>query len=283
MPLSAKFSRRQFALRLLAACLALVSVTALQVTAKELDISGSTTLQPALEELARAYEHSPTRLRVNGVGSAEGIAALLQGTTDIASSSRFITPEELARADELGVYPVPFQVAHDAIIPIVHKSNPLRSLSIAQLRDIYLGRVGNWSQVGGVERKIRVVTREPGSGTLDVWQQLVTGGASGENATMVSSSEQVVRMVSKNRRAIGYIGLGNLSANVKPLRVEGVIGSLSNVRSGVYPLSRALFLFTNGWPQGQTQAFINFVLDPDKGQRVVEKAGFIPLYDHRSH
>lgn len=268
------------------ACIAFVLTAPAQAESGRLRIEGSTSLLPAVQRLADEFRksHRDATIEIHGGGSAEGISALIAGDADIASGSRFITAAELERARQAGVYLIPFRVAHDAVIPVVHKKNRIRSLSLEQLGKIYRGEIDNWKQVGGVDRKIGVVKRDPGSGTLTLWHELVIGSDTAvEGLSVASSGAQVVRTVADHRGAIGYIGLGNLNANVRPLKVDGVIGSLRNVRSGTYPLGRDLFLFTRGWPQGQVLEFIDDALDPDSGQRIVGDAGFIPLYDHPDH
>lgn len=274
------------ALFLSVTCLAVALVVPVQADSSRLRIEGSTTLLPAVQSLADEFRksHRSIAIEIHGGGSAPGLSALVVGDADIASTSRYISPRELQRAQQAGLNPVPFRIAHDAVIPVVHKTNRIRSLSLEQLGKIYRGEIHNWNEVGGTDRTIRVVDREPGSGTHAVWLELVSGNdVSAKNITVVGSGAAVVRTVADHRGAIGYIGLGNLSANVRPLGVNGVMGSLQNVRSGAYPLARDLFLFTLGWPEAHLMEFIDFALNPDSGQRIIDEAGFIPLYDHPLH
>ena len=183
-------------------------------------ISGSTTLLPVLRALSADFRPARTvPLDLQGGGSGQGIEALLRGETDIAASSRFIKPGEIERFQRAGVYPVPFRVAYDAIIPIVHKSNRLKSLSLAQLRQIFRGEVDNWREIGGVDRPIKVVMRDADSGTFQVWQERVAGGDSIPAAAFrADSTSAVVRHVAEHKGAIGYIGLASLNASIRPLR-----------------------------------------------------------------
>jgi phosphate transport system substrate-binding protein len=168
------------------------------------------------------------------------------------------------------------------VLPIIHKGNAIRSLSLTDLGRIYRGEIDNWQQLGGEDRSIVIVSRDTSSGTFTTWQELVmTKGGVAAGALVAESNREVVELVSRQRGAIGYIGLGYLSANVRPVSVDGVMGSLRTMRDGSYAITRSLFLFTDGWPSGVTLDFINYVLDPDGGQRVVERAGFIPLYQHQ--
>lgn len=269
---------------ILAPVLALTLSAACQVVLadkEQLAIEGSTTIYHLSGLVARQFmrEHRDIRVSVGNGGSSEGIRALLAGEVDIANSSRFISSEELAAAMTAGIYPVPFRIADDCIIPVVHKSNKLKNLSREDLRRIYSGEIGNWKELGGEDRTIRVMSRDPGSGTFGVWRDLVMeDDEMREDAERKSRSSDVVRAVSEHRGAIGYIGLGHLTANIKPLRVDGVMGSLYSVRDGSYALSRPLFMFTRGWPEGELLEFINFALDPDHGQTIVRKSGFVPVH-----
>ncbi len=272
---------RWFFYLLLACLLTAPGGTIASTEAALLRLEGSTTLLPVVQRLTRAYErsHRGVAFDVRGGGSGVGIQALLASSADIATSSRFLNPVELKQALERGVYPVPFHVAHDAIIPVLHTSNTLLDLSLDDLRRVFLGDVRNWKELGGPDLGIMLVLRDRDSGTLQVWQERVVGEPHPDASVMrVASSSAVVRAVASNRGAIGYIGLAGLSAAVKPLRVDGVIGSLANVRAGRYPLARPLFLFTDGWPEGAALHFINFVLDPESGQREIREAGLLPLY-----
>ncbi len=253
---------------------------------EQLVVEGSTTLLPLTERLARDFErqHRGAGIAVKGGGSAVGIAALIEGRANIASSSRFINTEELASASARQVYPVPFRIADDCVIPIIHKSNRIRSLSLADLGKVYRGEIDNWQQLGGEDRAIVIVSRDTSSGTFATWHRIVVGEREIAGSALVrQSTRDVVELVSRNRGAIGYIGLGSLSANIKPVSVNGVMGSLRTLRDGSYAISRSLFLFTDGWPSGMTQEFINYVMDPVRGQRQVEHAGFVPLYSGKSH
>jgi phosphate transport system substrate-binding protein len=248
--------------------------------AEKLIIKGSTTILPIAQSIAAAFEQKcpDTQVEVSGGGSAEGIAALIMGEADIATSSTFITREELKLARQHDVYPVPFRIANDCILPIVHKTNPLRNMSRDDLRDVYLGLVDNWKQLGGPDLPIDVVSRDSASGTFEVWHHLIMNQEPVvTDIPPKHSTEDVVREVSNNPGAIGYIGLGYLNANVKPLRVDGIIGSEQTLLDGTYPIHRPLFMFTNGWPGGKTLEFINFVLDADNGQILIEEAEYVPL------
>jgi len=247
--------------------------------AEELVINGSTTVLPigqaAAEKFMEAYPD--TTVSVSGGGSGNGIKALIDGTTDIAMSSRFIKDKEVAMAVEKGRYPVPFAVAVDALLPVVHPSNPVKDLTIEQLRDIYLGKIKNWKEVGGPDKRIVAVTRDTSSGTFEVWEEKVMDKKRiSPRALVVASNGAMVQTVAGNPAAIGYIGIGYLNDSVKAIAVGGIEGTPKAALDGSYPISRYLFMFTQGWPTGTALKFINFVLS-DAGQEIVASTGFIPV------
>ena len=258
-----------------------ICLTANLVWAGNIVINGSTTVLPIAQKVAEAYMKANPNVRISlsGGGSGNGIKALIDGSTDIADSSRFIKDSEVKLAVEKGRYPVPFAVAYDCIIPVVHPSNPMSNLSMDQLKAIYMGEVKNWKEVGGPDRKVVVISRDTSSGTYEVWESKVMNKERVyPGALLQASNGAVVQAVSKNKNAIGYIGLGYLDASVKALTVGGIEGSEETTLNGTYPISRPLYMFTAGWPTGDTLNFINFVLNPQKGQKYVREAGYVPLY-----
>jgi phosphate transport system substrate-binding protein len=251
------------------------------VHAGNLVIQGSTTVLPIAQKVAEAYmkENPGVKISVSGGGSGEGIKALIDGYTDIADSSRFIKDEEVKLAVSKGRYPVPFAVAYDCIVPIVHPTNTVKNLTMDQLKDIYMGKTKNWKEVGGPDLKIVIVSRDTSSGTYEVWEQKVMKKEKVyPGALLQASNGAIVQVVSKNKNAIGYIGLGYVNESVKGLTVNGITGSAKTTLDNTYPISRALYMFTEGWPTRDTLNFINFVINPQKGQRYVKEAGFVPLY-----
>lgn len=248
---------------------------------KNIVIKGSTTVLPIAQEVAEAYmkEYPEVKITISGGGSGNGIKALIDGTTDIADSSRFIKDKEVKMAVENGQYPVPFAVAYDSIIPVVHPSNTVDDLTLDQVRQIYMGKIKNWNELGGPDKKIAVISRDTSSGTYEVWEEKVMGKERiFPGAMLQASNGAIVTSVAKNGNAIGYIGIGYLNDEVKALTVDGVEGTKENTLSGDFPISRALFMFTAGWPKGETMKFINYTLHPEKGQKLIEKVGFVPLW-----
>ena len=251
------------------------------VWAENLEIKGSTTVLPIAQKAAEAFMkvYPDVNVSVSGGGSGNGIKSVIDGTTDIADASRFIKNKEVKRAVENGVYPVPFGVAYDCIVPVVHPSNPIGNLTINHLKEIYAGKIKNWKQVGGPDMQIIVISRDTSSGTYEVWEKLIMNKARVyPGALLQASNGSVAQAVSKNKYAIGYVGLSYLNKELKAVSVNGVAASAENAMSGSYPVSRVLYMFTKGWPTGNTLKFINFVMHPAKGQKIVEEAGYVPLY-----
>jgi phosphate transport system substrate-binding protein len=243
-------------------------------------IKGSTTVLPVAQATAEAYMkgHPDVNISISGGGSGNGIKALVDKSADIATSSRFIKDNEIALARSKGIYPVPHRVAIDAIVPIVHPGNPVDDLTVEQLSLIYQGKIRNWKEVGGRDLQIVVVSRDTSSGTYEVWEEKVLHKAKvSPRAQLQASNGAVVQVVSKNKYAIGYIGLGYLNDSIKPLSIGGIDASVETALSGVFPVARPLFMFTDGWPTGAVSSFLNFVVSRE-GQDIVKKEGFVPLF-----
>lgn len=250
-------------------------------SADELIINGSTTVLPIAQKVAEAYmkENPDVSISVSGTGSGDGMKALVDGTTDIANSSRFIKDSEITRAIDNGVFPVPHRVALDSIVPIVHPENPVEELSLEQLRKIYTGEIENWKEVGGEDKEIVVISRDTSSGTYEVWYEKVLDRERvTPEASLLASNGAILMSVTKNSYAIGYIGLGYVNKEIKVVKVDGITPNIKTTRSGKYPISRALFMFTDGWPKGIILDFINFMVSP-KGQKMVAEVKYVPFYD----
>jgi phosphate transport system substrate-binding protein len=253
------------------------------VWAETLTITGSTTVLPVAQKAAEEFMkiHPEINVSVSGGGSGEGIKAIIDGTTDIADSSRFIKDEEVKAAVEKGAYPVPFGIAYDCIVPVVHPSNKVADLTMEQLKGIYMGTIKNWKEVGGDDKEIVVISRDTSSGTYEVWEGKVMNKEKVYPGALLQASNGAVgQAVSKNTYAIGYVGLGYVAGNkeLKAVKVGGIEGGVETALSGTYPISRVLYMFTKGWPTGKTLKFINFMIHPQKGQKIAAEEGFVPLY-----
>lgn len=247
--------------------------------AENIVIKGSTTVLPIAQVTLEAYMKANPGVNVSlsGGGSGDGIKALIDHSTDIATSSRQIKKPELAQARSKKVEPKEIVVAIDAIVPIVNPKNRVSNLTLDQLSQIYQGKITNWKEVGGENLQIVVISRDSSSGTFEAWGELVLKGAKvSPRAQLQASSGAIVQAVSKNRYALGYIGLGYLDKSVKGLTVNGVQASEKTALSREYPVSRSLYMVTNGEPKGEAAKYITFVLSP-AGQALVKKEGFVTL------
>ena len=244
-------------------------------------IKGSTTVLPVAQKVAEAYmkQNPDIKISISGGGSGNGIKALIDGSTDIADSSRFIKEKEVKLAVKNGRYPVPFAVAYDCIVPVVHPTNSIMNITLSQLKDVYMGKVKNWKELGGPDRPVVVISRDTSSGTYEVWaKKVMTKKRVYPGALLQASNGAVSQAVAKNKNAIGYIGIGYINKDVKPLMVNRIVGSEETTLNGTYPISRPLFMFTPGWPKDDVLNFINFMIHPEKGQKYVSEAGYVPLY-----
>jgi phosphate transport system substrate-binding protein len=261
---------------------AIMASTAFAATTIVMD--GSTTVLPFGQAAAERYmqENPSVKFSVSGTGTGNGFKALADGSAQIANASRFIKDSEVKSCVEKDVYPVPFAVALDCMVPVVHPTNPVKNLTKAQLKDIYSGKITNWKQVGGNNAEIVVIGRDTSSGTYGTWQDMImnVGGKTRvtPKAQITASSGAMMTAVAQNKNAIGYEGLGYVSKSVKAVSVDGVAGTSASARNGKYPLTRYLYMFTNGWPKGELLDFINYMVSP-AGQKIVNSTGFVSLQD----
>jgi phosphate transport system substrate-binding protein len=248
----------------------------------KLSLQGSTTVLPIAQKAAEDFmeENPQAQITVRGGGSGVGITALLEGTIDIANSSRAIKQAELQKAEAKGITPKAWEIAKDGIAVVVHPKNPITQLNLAQLKAIYVGDIKTWDKVaptGSMRGPIVVLSRDVASGTFEVFNKKVLEGEKlREDALMLASNKAISTTVATTEASIGYIGLGYLSADVKTLQIDGVTPSRETVLSGEYKLARPLYMYTNGEPKGLAKEFLAFVLS-SKGQRIVNEQGFISI------
>lgn len=259
----------------------LALMTGVSYASSSIVIKGSTTVLPVAQGTLEAFmkKNPGVQMSLSGGGSGEGVKALIDKTTDIATSSREIKASEVDLAKSKGVNPVAHVVAFDAIIPVVHPKNKVSNLTIDQISQIYQGKITNWKEVGGEDLKIVVISRDSSSGTFESWDHFVMKKAKvTPRAQMLASNGALVTAVAKNRYAIAYLGIGYVNKSVKPLQVNGVTASVANAMSKEYPLSRELYMYTDGEPAGDVAKYISFVKSAE-GQQVVAKEGFVPLVE----
>ena len=244
-------------------------------------LDGSTTVGPIAKALAEYYmsQNKGVNITVSESGSGNGAKSLINKACDVADMSRFMKDEEFKAAVNNGVLPVAQVVAVDGIAVVVHPSNPLKGLTVQQLRDVYTGKIGNWSELGGPDVKIVKISRDTNSGTYETFESLVMSKHKvSPDAEYVNSNGQMRARVQSTAAAIGYVGLGFVDRTVKALDVNEIAATRDTVASGKYPIARPLFMFTNGYPKmgSHLNAFVTFYLTK-KGQEIVEETGFIPV------
>ena len=247
--------------------------------AEKIVAAGSTTVLPIAQKAAEVFMNSNQNadISVRGGGSGVGVASLIDGSCDIADSSRPIKDTELDKAVTNGRHLKATVIAMDGICVIVNTSNTVDALTKKQISDIYIGKISNWKQLGGPDEKVVVVSRDSSSGTFEAFGTLVLDGAKVRaDALMQASNQAVASTVSDTSGAIGYVGLGYLTSSVKAVDVDGVKADKETVLSNKYPIGRPLFMYTNGAPKGLAKQFIDFILSPE-GQKIVDEEGFVAL------
>ncbi|MDP9292379.1 MAG: phosphate ABC transporter substrate-binding protein [Verrucomicrobiota bacterium] len=249
--------------------------------ADTLVIKGSDTLGAKLvPQLAEAFkaQHGDVSFKIAAEGSSTGIAALMANSTNLAMSSRHVTPSEISEAQSKGINMRPTIVAYDGIAVIVNAGNPIASLTKKQVEQIFTGEVKDWSAVGGKAGAISIYTRNTASGTYKDFAELAMKKRNyAGNAQKMAGNEQIAAEVGKNANGIGYVGMAYLNAEgIKAVAVDGLKPSVESVRSKSYAYSRATFYYTNGEPSGVTKAFVDFTLSA-AGQKIAAQVGFVPV------
>lgn len=280
--------------------LAIVALTALTLTSgcskqgnsdteqRFITIKGSDTMVHLVSSWAEAFmqQNPDIEVSVTGGGSGTGIAALLNGTTDICAASRKIKDKELELALQKGIHPHELAVARDGIAVVVHPDNPIKELTLEQLSRIFTGQSLRWSEVGGPNEEIIVLSRESSSGTYVFFQEMVLKKQDYmQDAKLLPATSSIIQSVSTDKWAIGYVGLGYALAakdKVKIIAVKegdtsaAVIPSDETVKTGQYPIARPLYFYLNGEPKGTVKKFVDFCLSAE-GQAVVTDAGYVAV------
>lgn len=264
--------------KLISAFLFIMAIGA-SLYAKDLTMSGSTTVFPIAQRAAEVYmDGNPdTYISVRGGGSGVGISDIIMGRVDMANASRAIKTGEIKQAKENGVNPIGTVIANDGIAIIVNPACGLTDITKEQVKKIFTGEISNWKQLGGESMPIVAISRDVASGTFEVFKELVLKGSKvKDDALLLASNNAVASNVADTPGAIGYVGFGFLSDKVKALKVEGVQPSEETVNNKTYSISRPLYIYTNGAPKGEIKNFIDFILSED-GRKIVKETGYIPL------
>lgn len=250
-------------------------------------VAGSTSVQPYAEMLSEAYFHlnPETEIDVQGGGSSAGVSAALSETAEIGMSSRGLKDSEMELPKEAGKEWYIVEIAKDGLAIIIHPDNPIKDLTMEQVRDIYTSEISNWADLGGKDAKIHVITREEGSGTRSAFEELIMDGNYITPKAIVQDSNGSVRLlVSDDINSIGFISLGLVDSEpgqkpVKAIYLDGIEASVENVRNESYKLFRPFLFITvvekGKEPEGLTKKFIDFTLSPE-GQQILINEGLIP-------
>ena len=242
-------------------------------------IKGSTTVLPITQKAAEAYKKSSgVSVFVEGSGSGNGIKALIDGSCDIANSSREMKKEEKEAAAKKGIRLREIVVAYDMIVPIVHPSNTVKNITMDQLKAVYDGSIVRWKDLGGSGDTVVVISRDTSSGTYEIWHEKVMKKADvSPKALLQASNGAIITTVAGNPKAIGYVGFGYINDSIRGLTVNGIEVTIENGKSGKFPISRKLYMYVNeNKLSDHAQKFIDFLLGAE-GQALVKDAGFIPL------
>jgi len=259
---------------------AVVSMTAQGAPAElsgELTIAGSTTVLPINQECARLLmdKNPALRISISGGGSGHGVKSVGAGEIDIGVASRDVKSKEMETYPDLK----PVGIGKDSVAIVVHPANGVSELTMEQASKIFAGEIKNWKELGGADEAIRVITREEGSGTREVFEEFVMTPSEKEisgAASVKPSNGEVRATVSGDEKSIGYLSLGYVDPSVKAVKIDGVEATVENVLSDKYPIVRTLYLITKGEPDELEEAFIDFALS-EEGQKVVEDMGYIKV------
>ena len=236
-------------------------------------ISGSTSVGPLAEKLAMKYEENiNVKIEVNQIGSSAGIANAINGVSQIGMSSRDLKQEEIdAGIEEL-------VIAYDGIVVVTHPTNPVKNLSMEQVKQIFTGEIKNWKEVGGKDMEIVVVSREDGSGSRDAFQEIVDyeSGQLIRNAIIASGNGNIKTTVAMNKHAIGFISFEYIDDSISTMKINNVEAISENVLNGSYQLSRPFLFVHKGELSEAAQSFVDYIFTPE-AQKIVEQAGAIPL------
>jgi phosphate transport system substrate-binding protein len=255
------------------------------LVARELMVKGSDTLLNLVQNLAEAFSTAQpdVTVSVTGGGSGVGISAIISNETDIADASRSIKSKEIATARANGVNPTEYVIAIDGVCIIVNASNSIEKLTIDQFSQLYQGKISNWSQVGGPNKKVSLYGRQPSSGTFVYVRDEAVKGEYSASMRQMNGNAQIVEAVKGDEGGIGYVGVGYARVDgIKVLKMSNDGANYyspldkSSIDAGTYPLARPLFQYTNGKAKGDAKSFIQFEISA-AGQKIVEEQGFFPV------
>lgn len=240
-----------------------------------IDIAGGTAHIPVMRDAAKnimKYNRHIT-ITVAGGGSGVGVRQVGEGLVNIGNTGRALKQSEI---DQYGLRSFPFAI--DGVAVAVHPSNPVSALTSEQVKNIFAGKITNWKELGGKDTPITLYTREDGSGTREVFVDiLLEKGEILPKAVVVNSNGAMKTAVAKDPNGIGYVGIGNVDSSIKAVSIDGVQPTQANASNGEYKVTRLLYMNTKGRPDNLTETFINYIIMSADGKKIIENAGYIPL------
>lgn len=244
-------------------------------TEKLITVSGSTSVGPLVEAEAEAYKsvNSNVGVEVNQLGTSAGIKNVIEGISELGMASRDLKPEE----EKAGVKEK--EIAFDGIAVITNKKNPIKNLSLEQVKDIYTGKITNWKDVGGEDAPIVIISREDGSGTRAAFEEIMGYKANEliKDATIADGSGNIKSMVNENENAIGYMSFGYLDDSINALTIDNIEPKAENVKNGTYKSARSfLIVFNEETLTEDGKGFIDYILS-ENGQKIVKEQGLITI------
>ncbi len=260
--------------------LSLLCATARAGDGNAIVVDGSTTVGPIAKAFAEFYmnRHPGVNITVSESGSGNGAKSLMNASCDVATMSRPMKSSELKSMEESGRLAKAHIVAWDGLAMVVHPGNPLKALTIEQIRGVYTGAIRNWKELGGPDKAIVVISRDTNSGTYECFEGMVMNKAKlFEKTEYVGSNGAIRQRVMDTPAAIGYLGLA-FADGVKAVTVNGVEPSPEAVLAKKYPIARPLYFYTNGSPKKGTplEAFVN-LYTTDEGRKIIADTGFVPV------
>lgn len=269
--------------RILVACSLLLLSASLAVAAPldaftglqgSLDIAGGTAHIPVMKQAAQNImaKNSAIRISVAGGGSGVGVQKVGEGLVHIGNTGR---PLKAAEVQKYGLQSFPFAI--DGVAIVVNPANTVSALTKGQLIDVYAGKITNWKELGGVDAPISLFVREDGSGTREVFEErALNKGTASPKANVSNSNGAMKTIITQDKNAIGYVGIGHLDKSLKGVSIDGMVPSQENSANGRYTITRQLFMNTKGVPAGLTKAFVDYIFTPE-GRDIISKSGYIPV------
>ncbi len=263
------------ALVLLSASLAVAApLDAFKGQKGNIDIAGGTAHIPVMQKAAQAImtANKDIRITVAGGGSGVGVQKVGEGLVQIGNTGRALKDSEVAK---YGLETFPFAI--DGVAIAVNPANGVTSLTKAQIKDVFAGKITNWKELGGKDASISLYVREDGSGTRETFEErALDKGTSAQSANVVNSNGAMKTAIAQDPNAIGYVGIGHLDDSIRGVTVDGMVPSQANAADGTYTITRLLYMNTKGKPQGLTALFIDYIYSED-GKGFISASGYIPL------